>query len=149
MNAFYLVTDFIRKRLSENPNVNTVVFARTDEKDLYKKNIYPIAHINPIEAPFTSSKVNTFSFEVGVFDQRDISNDLVIDKFEGNDNVQDNLNITYMILDDLVRYVRDYNNDLNIELASVTAAKPLLFTDINILDGWVITITLKIPNTQC
>ena len=60
MNNFYKATELIRQRLADNPLVNTVIFARTEEKDLYKKQIYPLAHIVPISAPWTTSQVNQF-----------------------------------------------------------------------------------------
>lgn len=148
MNQFYLVVDFLRQRLENNPNNNTVIFGRTNEKDLYKKSIYPLTHINPVSAPMTSSQVSYFSFEIACLDQRDISKSIAIDKFEGNDNFQDNLNITYTILNDLVNYIRIQNNNYNIEIESVSDATPIIFNDYNLLDGWFITITLKIPNNQ-
>jgi hypothetical protein len=148
MNAFYLVVDLLKDRLENNPNVNTVLLGRTEDKDLYKKNIYPIAHINPTSAPMSSSQVSFFSFEIAALDQRDISKSIATDKFDGNDNLQDNLNITHTILVDLVNYLRTQNNTYSIELDSVTDAIPLLFKDHNTLDGWVCSITVKIPNNQ-
>ena len=148
MNQFYLVVDFLRQRLENNPNVNTVVFSRTDEKDLYKKSIYPLVQINPTSAPMTSSQVSYFSFEIACLDQRDISKSITTDKFDGNDNIQDNLNITYTILNDLVSWLRLQNNNNYIELESVSDATPIIFNDYNLLDGWFITLTLKIPNKQ-
>ena len=148
MNAFYLVVDFLRNRLESNPNNNTVVFGRTEDKDLYKKSIYPLTHINPVSAPMSSSQVSYFSFEIACLDQRDISKSIATDKFEGNDNLQDNLNITYTILNDLVNYIRLQNNNYSIEIESVSDASPIIFNDYNLLDGWFITITLKIPNNQ-
>ena len=149
MNAFLLITDFIRDCFRSNSYVKTILFARTEEKDLYKKNIYPLVHINPVSAPLNSSYTNTFTYEIGVFDQRDISDDQIIDKFEGNDNLQDNLNITYSILDSFIKKLRNENNTLNIELVSVSDASPLLYSDINLLDGWFITVTLSIPTNNC
>ena len=148
MNTFYLVVDFLRSRLEGNPNNNTVIFGRTEDKDLYKKSIYPLTHINPVSAPMSSSQVSYFSFEIACLDQRDISKSITIDKFEGNDNLQDNLNITYTILNDLVNYIRLQNNNYNIEIEDVSEASPIVFSDFNLLDGWFITLTLKIPNNQ-
>jgi len=145
MNQFYLVVDFLKTRLEGNPNVNTTLFGRTDDKDLYKKNIYPIAHINPVGANITS-KISTFSFEIAALDQRDISKSIATDKFEGNDDVQDNLNVTYAILNDLVTWLLRQNNDEFIEISAVSQLQPLLFKDYNLLDGWVIRVDLTIPN---
>ena len=147
MNGFYKVVSFLRERLEQNENVNTIIFARTSEMDLHKKNIYPIVHINPSSAPFNSTSVSTFSFEIGAFDQRDSSSTITLDKFE-KDDIQDNLNITYSILNDLYMYIKNSNNDDLIELENITSAEPAMMTNLNTLDGWYMTITLKIPNTQ-
>ena len=148
MNQFYLVVDLIKERLINNVNCNTVVFGATDDKDLYKKSIYPLAHINPTSAPMNSSQVSYFTFEIACLDQRDISKAPVTDKFDGNDNIQDNLNITYTILNDLVTWLRLQNNDYGVELDSVGDASPIIFKDHNTLDGWFVTLTLKIKNNQ-
>jgi hypothetical protein len=147
-NNFYKAVELIRSRLENNPLVNTVIFAKTNEKDLYKKQIYPIAHIVPTSSPFSTKQVTEHTFEIGVMAQRDIPSVKKNTKFEGDDNVIDNLNTCYAILTDLVNYLynRNVNLDDRIELVSVSDFTPLLFTDFNILDGWVISITLMIPN---
>jgi len=146
MNQFYNAVELIKARLENNPQVNTVIFARTEEKDLYKKSIFPIVHINPTEMPFRNSQVSMFTFEVGVFEQRNINKENTDTKFEGNDNVIDNLNICHTILNDLVTYLTIQDNEFNIMLDSVTSATPLLMKDFNILDGLVLSITLMAPN---
>jgi hypothetical protein len=148
MNQFYQVVDLIKSRLFENPNVNTVIFGRTEDKDLYKKNIYPLVHINPMDVEFTTSQVCNFSFEIAALDQRDISKNTQYDKFEGNDDLQDNLNVTFAILNDLITWLRTQNNEFFIELAAVQTAQPVLFKDYNLLDGWVVQLTFKMPNSH-
>ncbi len=144
---FYKAVQIIKDRLESNPLVNTTIFAKTNEKDLYKKQIYPIAHIVPTSSPFINKNVTQHSFEVGAMNQRDIPATSKETKFEGDDNVIDNLNTCHAILNDLVNYLYNRNNsDDRIELVSVGGFQPLLFTDFNILDGWVVTITLQIPN---
>jgi len=146
MNNFYKATELIIQRLADNPLVNTVIFARTEEKDLYKKQIYPLAHIVPISAPWTTSQVNQFTFQVGVVEQRDINKQQTNSKFEGNDNVIDNLNVCHVVLNDLLTWLETQNNEDRIELVSVDSLDPLLFTDYNIMDGWVAQFTLSCPN---
>lgn len=146
MNTFYEVVKLLRERLENNQLVNTVIFARTEERDLYKKNIFPIAHINPQPSPWSNSSVNRFRFEVGVFEQRDIVKEDTNSKFEGNDNLIDNMNTTYQVLNDLISYLEMQNNELQIELISVSDIRPIRFSDFNLLDGWVATLDLEIPN---
>lgn len=147
MNEFYLAVELLKERLQNNPLVNTTIFARTEEKDLYKKNIFPIAHINPTSSPYTTSQVNQFTFEIGVFEQRDINKSDTNSKFEGNDNVIDNLNTCYAVLNDLITYLSTQNNEHNIELVAISNIQPLLFKDFNLLDGWAVTLTLQVPNS--
>lgn len=147
MNEFYLAVELLKERLQNNPLVNTTIFARTEEKDLYKKNIFPIAHINPTSSPYTTSQVNQFTFEIGVFEQRDINKSDTNSKFEGNDNVIDNLNTCYAVLNDLITYLSTQNNEHNIELVAISNIQPLLFRDFNLLDGWAVTLTLQVPNS--
>lgn len=150
MNQFHRATNLIKARLESNPYVKTVLFGVSQEKDLYKKSIYPIAHIVPVSAPMGTIKmrtnaVNMFAFEVAVLDQRDISKSIATEKFDGNDNLQDNLNITYFILNDLISWLKQVPNDMNIELSEVNDFSPVLFKDFNLLDGWVCRFVLMVP----
>lgn len=146
MNTFYKMVDLIKTKLEEDPIINTVIFARLNEKDLYKKSIYPIAHIIPVSTPYINVQVNQITFDVGVFEQRDISKIQAEQKFEGNDNVIDNLNLTYSVLNDLLAYLELQNNPDNIQLVRVSNLQPIQYNDFNILDGWTVQITLEIPN---
>lgn len=146
-NNFYKCVKLIKDRLSVNPLVHTVIFSRTNEKDLYKKNLFPIAHINPVTSPWTNN-VNQFTFEIGVMEQRDLPNEQKGTKFETDDNIIDNLNLTYAILNDLISYLNLQDNDDRIEMVEASTIQPLIFTDFNILDGWVVSITLQIPNDE-
>lgn len=146
MNNFYKIIELVRARLADNPMVNTLIFARVEEKDLYKKNLYPLAHIIPQASPWTTQQVNQVSLQIRVVEQRDINKMHTDTKFEGNDNVLDNLNVCHTIINDLLTYLSLQNNDDYIELISVSSLEPILFSDHNILDGWGVTITLSIPN---
>jgi predicted glycosyltransferase len=147
MNNFYKIIELVRARLAENPMVNTLIFARVEEKDLYKKNLYPLAHIIPQASPWTTQQVNQVSLQIRVVEQRDINKMHTDTKFEGNDNILDNLNVTHTIINDLLTYLSLQNNDDYIELINVSNLEPILFSDHNILDGWGVTITLSIPNS--
>jgi len=146
MNSYYIVTTYLKDILSADENVHTVIHGKTEDKDLYKKSIYPLAHILPQAAPFSSTRVNQFTFEIAVLDQRDLSKSLEEDKFEGNDNQLDNLTTTFSVLNRLIATLRLQNNEDMIELVSNTDATPVLFKDHNLMDGWSVTITLSIPN---
>lgn len=146
MTSYYKVTNLIKEILQSNEDVHTVVHGKVEDKDIYKKNIYPLAHLNPTGSDFSNVMISQFTFDIAVLSVRDISNDDDYDKFEGNDNEIDNLNTCHAVLNDLVTTLRlQPNNDL-IEVISVSGAIPVLFKEHNLLDGWIITITLGIPN---
>lgn len=143
---FYTVVDYLKKLLSADKFVNTVVIGRTNERDLYKKSIYPLAHIIPVTSPWINSNVSAFTFQIGILEQRDIPNKKKDTKFEGDDNMIDNLNTTYAVLNQLLSYLSNQNNEHYIELDSVGGIQPFLFTDHALLDGFYVTLTLIIRN---
>ena len=146
MNSYFKATKIIREILTANPDVATVIHGKTNDRDLYKMNLFPLAHINPINADFSSSQLNTFVFEIAALEIREISkNNEIEDKFYGNDNEVDNLTKCHSILNRLITKLRLLEND-DLELTSVTPATPLLLTEKNLLDGWVIQLTVTIPN---
>lgn len=150
MNSFYKVTDYLKKYLQSDPNVKTVKFSSQDHSDLNDKNMYPLVYINPISSPRTNDRSTvSFSFEIAALDQRDQSNEYLTDKFSGNDNLIDNLNITHAILNALSLYLYDNDYDPLIELDRVSDMSPIFSQQVNLLDGWFFTITLKIANIQC
>lgn len=149
MNSFYKIVEHIKGRLDNNKNVGTTIFSSQDHSDLNKKNIYPIVYINPISAPVNGIGLSSFSFEVAAMDQRDESNEFLTDKFTGNDNLIDNLNITHSILNDLYTYLEMDPNDSDIILDNASAMTPIYSQQANLLDGWLFNITLKIKNDGC
>lgn len=142
---FYIVTDFLRRLLQSDPLVNTVIFGKNEQTDIYKKNIFPIAHIIPVQSPWNGSNVSSFTFQIGVLEQRDINSVKKNDKFS-DDNLVDNLNLSYAVINNLLSYLEGQNNPHYIELESVGSIQPFLFVKENLLDGWYVTITLTIRN---
>ena len=66
------------------------------------------------------------------------------DRFSGNDNEIDNLNLCDYILNFLITKLN--NNRTGIELLSVGNATPLILKHTNLLDGWVVQITVATKN---
>ena len=84
---FYTVVDFLKRLLQSDPIVNTVVFGKTEQTDIYKKNIFPIAHIIPVQSPWNGSSISSFTFQIGVLEQRDINSVKKNDKFIYHDTI--------------------------------------------------------------
>ena len=145
MNTFYKTTEYLKDTFKSNPDVNTIIFGKQNETDLYKKNIYSLVHIIPTGANY-NTRTAVYSFRVISLDQRDISKSVQDDKYEGNDNQQDNLNLTDTILRHFILTLLNQHNDDSIDLVNYSEAKPLLLSNTNLLDGWYIDVTLQLPN---
>lgn len=142
---FYKLTERLREVCKDNTLVQTVIYARTEEKDLYKNTKYPLIHLNPAPSNWSNEKVNSFTFEIGVFDQRTTSKQTKDTVFEGNDNIIDNHNTCYAILNEILTVLSKDNSDI-IYMTSVGPITPFYKDDGNGLDGWATTITFDLPN---
>jgi len=147
MQAFFRITQRIKDILLSDPDVNTVFFGVDNYRDLYKKAIYPVAHINPVGGNFSSSQQNVVTLEISVLDQRDLSKNSPLEsKWLSNDNQIDTLNTAFAVLNRLMATLRYTYND-GIEILSSTDAVPVIFRELDLVDGWLMTVTLAIPNT--
>jgi hypothetical protein len=82
-----------------------------------------------------------------VVDQRILStNTPVTEKFLSNDNEIDTLNQCYAVINNLVSTIRLQNNEYGVELLSVNNVSPILFKELDLVDGWICNLTLAIPN---
>jgi hypothetical protein len=144
-NNFYKVTERIKEVLNENPLVNTVIYARNEDADLLKNNLYPLAHINPLASTWSTNAVNEFTFEIGVLNQRTRDNRHNDTKFLGNDNLIDNHNTCYSILNEFLTDLSVDNRD-SITMISVSDLSPIYLSNLNGLDGFAVTITLQLIN---
>lgn len=147
-NNYYKIVKLIQDCLDKNPIVNTILYARTEDKDLYKNNIYPLVHINPTMSSWNNYQSNIFSFEVGVLNQRIKDNRNDDKKLTGDNNIIDNHATCYAILNDFIQQleVGIEDNDLIYNLESVSSIEPIFYSGMNGLDGWAFTIELKVNN---
>lgn len=146
MRSFYKVLDVLRTYLESNEDVNTIMFGAPTEGDLNKKNIYPLVVINPTNSSLDTASVSIFDFSITALDVRDISKNLITDKFLSNDNEIDNLNLTHSILNMLMKQLRNLTNEYGVEVVSASGLAPIIYSNVNILDGWELTIQVQIPN---
>ncbi len=147
MREFYTTIDFLKGLLQEDINVHTILHGLKSAMDINKKNIFPIAHIQVTNSTISSGYVS-FTFEVVAVDLRNISKQMVTDKWLGNDNELDNLNTTHAILNRLLTKLRNTRNDFKIELNNEPSLQPIIFEETNLLDGWRTEIELIIPNNE-
>lgn len=147
MIEFYTVIDFLKGLLQEDINVHTILHGLKSTLDISKKNIFPIAHIQVTSSTPDIGFVS-FTFEVVVVDVRNVSKQVVTDKWLGNDNELDNLNTTHAVLNRLLTKLRNSNNEFNIQLNNEPTCQPIIFEETNLLDGWRTDIELIIPNNK-
>jgi hypothetical protein len=124
--------------------VNTITQG-TDIIDNVKKNIFPLAHINILNAS-APGQSNTFTFEIAVLDIRNVSKVKSNNKFLGNDNEIDNLNTCHAIINYALTKMQLERNEFDIEIENVSDLTPILLEFTNMLDGWKVDLTLSIPN---
>lgn len=139
MNEGYaLVYTKLKETLNNNPLVNLVSEGLTDEIDLGKQTIFPLAHIVINSATFIDNAVE-FQIDIYCMDIVDISDD-------GVDNKIDVMNTQYNILLRLYEDLRRGNlwdEKLEISSMNVTAFEQAYE---NYLAGWSASISVLIPN---
>jgi hypothetical protein len=147
MREFYTVIDFLKSLLQEDINVHTILHGLKSTMDINKKNIFPISHIQVTNSTIQTGYVG-FTFEIVAVDLRNVSKQMITDKWLGNDNELDNLNTTHAILNRLLTKLRNTRNDFKIELNNEPTCQPIIFEETNLLDGWRTEIELIIPNNE-
>jgi hypothetical protein len=147
MRGFYLTIQLLKDLLEEDINVHTIVHGLKSTMDINKKNIFPLAHLQ-VTSSTADNQYISFTFEVAVLDIRNISKKIVTDKFLQNDNELDNLNTTHAVLNRLITKLRLRKNADKIELNNTPTITPIIFEEMNLLDGWRTELELIIPNTE-
>ncbi len=147
MNQYTEVLYYIKELAEADSFVNTVTRGEFDKLDLNKGNIFPLVHINIASAGFTNGNTITFDVQVGCLSQRDINKEVSTDKFWEQDNEVDNLNETLACLNRMwtIMY-RDFT-DVGITASENPTLEPMIMSDKNLLDGWIIDFTIEVPNT--
>lgn len=147
MRGFYLTIQLLKDLLEQDINVHTIVHGLRSGMDINKKNIFPLVHLQVTNSQADNQYIS-FTFEVAVLDIRNISKQIVTDKFLQNDNELDNLNTTHAVLNRLITKLRLQNNESKIELNNTPTLTPIIFEEMNLLDGWRTELELIIPNTE-
>lgn len=147
MNAYSELLNFFKKVCDEDTDIHTVTQGVFEDVDLAKTNIYPLSHIQIGNATFPALGVVRFDVQIGVFDIRDHVNEISKDKFYRNDNEIDNLNTTLAIINRLWLKFSFGFDENDIAVSEVPTCEQFLETSKNLLDGWVMTCQIEVPNT--
>jgi hypothetical protein len=139
----------IKQTFESDELVSTVVTGDATEVDNYKKNLFPLVHIDVENSPFlavANTSTSQYNVVITVVDIRDINKEEDRDKFWKNDNRHDNWNTTRHILRTAeVKMIKEVYGE-NINLVTVTGAELLSFVRENTLDGWQQTWTIDVPD---
>lgn len=144
---FYNLVEFLVQRFQEHPLTHTVVFGTIDVRDISKQNIFPLVHIRPTGID-VGNQIVTADFEIAVVSQRNTPDEKNTSKID-NDNLIDNLNETFAILNSIIFDIKGENNMDLINIESDNKANPIIWEEKNTLDGWYINISISIPTDNC
>jgi cytochrome c peroxidase len=96
---------------------------------------------------FTNGSTVNLDVEIACLAQRDINKEVRTDDFWLQDNEVDNMNETLAILNRLwLTMYKDFEKN-NITASENPALSPIIYGTAKILDGWVLTFTVEMPNT--
>jgi len=148
--SYNLLIETLKETFESDDMVSTVITGDTTEVDNYKKNLFPLVHIDvqsyaPISDINNTSMVN-YNVTVTVVDIRDVNKEEDRDKFWKNDNRHDNWNTTAHILrTGEVKMIKETYGE-NVSLVSQGTAEQLEVVRENRLDGWIQDWVVSVPD---
>jgi hypothetical protein len=147
--SYNLLIETLQATFEADEMVSTVITGDATEVDNYKKNQFPLVHIEVVDSGFLDiANTSTVSYNclITVVDIRDINKEEDRDKFWKNDNRHDNWNTTRHILRTAeVKMVKETYGE-NVSLASAGSAELLNIVRENLLDGWQQQWTIEVPD---
>ena len=146
VRGFYQLTETIKTELLQDVNIKTVTTGDITDVNLNKQDMFPLGHIiinNVID------NENTLDFNITVLacDIVNQSKELTVDRFVGNNDVQDILNTQLAVLNRLIQRLR--KGTLYTEMYQLNGSPSITpFYDRfeNQLAGWSATMDIQIYN---
>ena len=105
VRGFYQLTETIKNELLGDENINTVTTGDITDVNLNKQDIFPLGHII-INNVVDEEQVLRFNITVLACDIVDQSKSQTVDRFKGNNDVQDILNTQLAVLNRLIQRLR-------------------------------------------
>ena len=146
VRGFYQLTETIKEELLRDININTVTTGDITDVNLNKQDMFPLGHII-INSVTDDENVLNFNISILACDIVDQSKELTVDRFVGNNNVQDILNTQLAVLNRLIQRLR--KGTLYTEMYQLNGSPSLTpFYDRfeNQLAGWTATMDIQIYN---
>tara|TARA_R110000796_G_scaffold162344_1_gene279146 strand:- start:31850 stop:32314 length:465 start_codon:yes stop_codon:yes gene_type:complete len=146
-NNFYDITKVIKDGLLNGPFTNTVTYGNITEVDLNKTTIFPLAHMNIVNADFNENTW-TYDFDILVMDIVDWSNEDEVNNLVGNDNTFDILNTQQAVCGRLLGELKRGNIAINgYELEDGATCEPFQERFENHLAGWNLQFSVTVANS--
>jgi hypothetical protein len=146
IRGFYQLTEAIKDQLLEDKNINTVTTGDITDVNLNKQDIFPLGHII-INSVIDEEQVLRFNISVLAADMVNRSKEPTVDRFAGNNNVQDILNTQLAVLNRLTQRLRKGDLYTNMyQLQGTPSMEPFYDRFENELAGWTVTMEVLIYN---
>lgn len=146
VRGFYQLSETIKTELLQDVNINTVTTGDITDVNLNKQDIFPLGHII-INNVIDQENVLSFNISILACDIVDQSKDLTIDRFKGNNDVQDILNTQLAVLNRLIQRLRKGNLYTDMyQLEGNPNLTPFYDRFENQLAGWTATMDILIYN---
>ena len=146
VRGFFQLTETIKAELLKDVNINTVTTGDITDVNLNKQDIFPLGHII-IDSVTDEEQVLRFNMTILACDIVNQSKDLTVDRFTGNNDVQDILNTQLAVLNRLTQRLRmgTLYTDMY-QLYGTPTLTPFYDRFENQLAGWSASITVLIYN---
>ena len=146
IRGFYQLTETIKTELLEDKNINTVTTGDITDVNLNKQDIFPLGHII-INSVIDQEQVLSFNISILACDIVDQSKEFTVDRFKGNDDVQDILNTQLAVLNRLIQRLRKGTLYTDMyQLEGSPSLTPFYDRFENQLAGWTATMDILIYN---
>ena len=106
VRGFYQLTETIKTALLQDININTVTTGDITDVNLNKQDIFPLGHII-INNVIDTEQTLRFNITILACDIVNQSKDPTVDRFTGNNDVQDILNTQLAVLNKLIQRLTD------------------------------------------
>ncbi len=146
--SYFKLINGIKYLLRADTRVITITEGYTTDFDAYKQNIPVMAHII-VDSGTVQDNLNVYSVQLWIVDIVVENNNITIEKFIGNDNLQE----VYELTDNIARrfymkFVRDSEGN-DIYLDSLPTFEKVEETETqNRLAGWLLSFDVGVPNPE-
>ena len=146
IRGFYQITQTIKEELLKDVNINTVTTGDITDVNLNKQDIFPLGHII-INSVIDDENVLRFNMSILACDIVNQSKEFTVDRFTGNNDVQDILNTQLGVLNRLTQRLRKGSLYTDMyQLENSPSLEPFYDRFENQLAGWTITMDVLIYN---